>query len=204
MAEFKDLLLKIAQNRQLTPLELDELGRFGTETQQRNAQIANTSGLYNNIDVDSITAKFGNFDVPPVRGISLIGGVSLSVSLSTPTAIPFTTVLNKSNTSSLVLDSSDNTKLIPYPGAGGSFLVCFGVLNWSTSNPNGQAIIYQYDAGGSVLDAFTMGSFTAQVLPFIGGFTVQSTTSYIQVRANQQTASPATLNVARVSFFEII
>lgn len=40
MAEFKDLLLKIANNARLTPQELDDLGRFGTETQQRNSLVA--------------------------------------------------------------------------------------------------------------------------------------------------------------------
>lgn len=40
MAEFKDLLLKIANNQQLSPFELDELGRFGTESQQRNSLVS--------------------------------------------------------------------------------------------------------------------------------------------------------------------
>lgn len=47
MANFKDLLLKIAQNRPLTPQELDELGRFGTETQQRNSLV---SGSFQNVE----------------------------------------------------------------------------------------------------------------------------------------------------------
>ena len=45
MANFADLLKKIANNSRLTPQELDELGRFGTETQQRNSQTANMSGF---------------------------------------------------------------------------------------------------------------------------------------------------------------
>lgn len=40
MANFADLLKKIANNARLTPQELDELGRFGTDTQQRNAQVS--------------------------------------------------------------------------------------------------------------------------------------------------------------------
>ena len=40
MANFADLLKKIANNSRLTPQELDELGRFGTEIQNRNAQVA--------------------------------------------------------------------------------------------------------------------------------------------------------------------
>ncbi len=40
MADLKDLLLKIANNARLTPSELDDLGRFGVETQQRNSFVA--------------------------------------------------------------------------------------------------------------------------------------------------------------------
>lgn len=40
MANFADLLKKIANNSKLTPRELDELGNFGAETQQRNAFVA--------------------------------------------------------------------------------------------------------------------------------------------------------------------
>lgn len=38
--EIKDLLLKIARNETLSQGELDELGRFGTDTQQRNAKVS--------------------------------------------------------------------------------------------------------------------------------------------------------------------
>lgn len=40
MADFKDLLLKIANNARLTSSELDDLGRFGSEIQSRNSFIA--------------------------------------------------------------------------------------------------------------------------------------------------------------------
>ena len=51
MANFKDLLLKIANNSRLTPQELDELGRFGTETQQRNSFIAGNTTPQNTLSV---------------------------------------------------------------------------------------------------------------------------------------------------------
>jgi hypothetical protein len=44
MTTFADLLHKIANNARLTPQELDELKRFGTETQQRNAQVRGIFG----------------------------------------------------------------------------------------------------------------------------------------------------------------
>lgn len=52
MANFKDLLLKIANNSRLTPQELDELGRFGTETQQRNSFVAGNTTPQNTLDVN--------------------------------------------------------------------------------------------------------------------------------------------------------
>jgi hypothetical protein len=52
MADLKDLFLKIAQNRPLTPRELDELGRFGTETQLRNAFLAGNTTPQNTLDVN--------------------------------------------------------------------------------------------------------------------------------------------------------
>ena len=65
MANFKDLLLKIANNSRLTPQELDELGRFGTEIQSRNAQVAdwerqsftNTDPTLRQLDFRTLGAK---------------------------------------------------------------------------------------------------------------------------------------------------
>ena len=47
--DFKDLLLKIAQNKPLKPHELDQLGQYGAETQQRNSFLAG--------NIDKITEK---------------------------------------------------------------------------------------------------------------------------------------------------
>lgn len=70
MAEFSDLLKKIANNARLTPRELDDLARFGTETQQRNALfsgIINPQGgliinntfdfIYSELLIASVTSK---------------------------------------------------------------------------------------------------------------------------------------------------
>lgn len=51
MADFKDLLLKIANNARLTPGELAELARFGTETQLRNSFIAGNTTAENKLNV---------------------------------------------------------------------------------------------------------------------------------------------------------
>lgn len=51
MADFKDLLLKIANNARLTPQELAELSRFGAETQQRNSFIAGNTTADNNLNI---------------------------------------------------------------------------------------------------------------------------------------------------------
>jgi hypothetical protein len=51
MASLSDLLKKIANNAKLTPQELDELGRFGTETQQRNAFVAENITAQNSLNI---------------------------------------------------------------------------------------------------------------------------------------------------------
>jgi hypothetical protein len=51
MAEFKDLLLKIANNQILTPQELQDLSIFGTETQQRNSFIAGNTAANNTLNI---------------------------------------------------------------------------------------------------------------------------------------------------------
>ena len=51
MANFADLLKKIANNSRLTPQELDELGRFGTEIQQRNSFVAGNTNPQNLLNI---------------------------------------------------------------------------------------------------------------------------------------------------------
>lgn len=51
MAEFAELLRKIANNEKLAPIEMDELGRFGTETQRRNAFLAGNISPVNLLDI---------------------------------------------------------------------------------------------------------------------------------------------------------
>ena len=53
MTDFKDLLLKIANQGRLTPSELDDLARFGTETQLRNAFVAGNTTPDNRLSVIS-------------------------------------------------------------------------------------------------------------------------------------------------------
>ncbi len=57
MANFADLLKKIANNSRLTPQELDELGRFGTEMQLNNAFTSSIQNGTGSIKASSITAN---------------------------------------------------------------------------------------------------------------------------------------------------
>ena len=57
MANFADLLKKIANNSRLTPQELDELGRFGTETQNRNSQVSGSTTSSVNLNVNELKAN---------------------------------------------------------------------------------------------------------------------------------------------------
>lgn len=51
MANFADLLKKMANNAPLTPQELDDLGRFGTEIQQRNSQVSGLLTIAGNLNI---------------------------------------------------------------------------------------------------------------------------------------------------------
>lgn len=68
--EFKDLLLKMAKNEQLTPIELETLANYGTDTQQKNSFLAgiitsaNTLNL--NFPIDVIYSEVLEKDVESV------------------------------------------------------------------------------------------------------------------------------------------
>lgn len=70
MANFADLLKKIANNSRLTPQELDELGRFGEEIQQRNSQVA---GIFNQNGVLKLVKI-----IPETGMIEVLGDIRLS------------------------------------------------------------------------------------------------------------------------------
>jgi len=87
MADLKDLLLKLANQSRLTPHELADLGRYGTEIQVNNAYVA---GLKNGSSVINASRISGIFDTPPF-------GVSVKVrnsNLSIPDSVgsPYTKI----------------------------------------------------------------------------------------------------------------
>lgn len=51
MSDFSDLLVKIAQNKNLTPSELADLERFGRETQSRNAFVGGNTTAHGSLAV---------------------------------------------------------------------------------------------------------------------------------------------------------
>lgn len=65
MAEFSTLLTKIALNQKLTPSELDDLARYGTETQLRNASAGNNIGPDGKPLFGPIRAQTAFFEISP-------------------------------------------------------------------------------------------------------------------------------------------
>lgn len=185
MPEFKDLLLKIAQNRPLTPRELDELGRFGTETQQRNAQIANTSGKNG-------TPYFPNGLVSGADitiGKSIISTTTARVkrdstqSIDTATLTPIQWESIEYNDAVSINLSVDNTKLNILTT--GIYKIFFGVVWQSTLTSN-------YGSVGT----FRNGNayYPYSTLPAVGGLInsayderLLSAGDYLQLQAKQAT-----------------
>ena len=159
MADLKDLLLKIANNARLTPLELDELGRFGTETQQNNAFIA---GLHNG-RASLIVAKIN-------AGKIILGGQSTSgaflntfrssiqnISNNTLTEITGWTILGGDSWNGFSVSGS--TIYVPEPG---KYRIRLSVLFQAGTTGYRQARIDWND--GSLSDTVDPGSVTATLL----------------------------------------
>lgn len=80
MTDFSTLLKKIANNEKLTPQELDELGNFGTNTQQNNAFTAGLQNGTSSLYVNTITGRSSEFDYPQ-------SGLSVKVARTTAQTI---------------------------------------------------------------------------------------------------------------------
>lgn len=129
MAEFKELLLKIAENKQLTPFELDELGRFGTETQQKNALI---SGIFQNAEtlkIKNIKAVSIEADFISSLGCRVLAKNSQSIINASGVAVVFDTEIYDDDY--MVNLSSDNDKI--FINTSGRWLLA-GISAWSDSS----------------------------------------------------------------------
>ena len=89
MANFSDLLRKIANNEKLTPQELDELGRFGTEIQNNNAKVSGVITSSNSINVNSVTTKELITDYVYSIGCRIVTNTTQVIPSGTPTAIQY-------------------------------------------------------------------------------------------------------------------
>lgn len=89
MATFADLLKKIANNARLTPQELDELGRFGTEIQQTNSKVSGIFTNSNGINVNSVTTKELITDYMYSIGCRVVTNTTQVITSGTPTALQY-------------------------------------------------------------------------------------------------------------------
>lgn len=87
--EVKDLLLKIAKNENLSQVELDELGRFGTETQQRNALVSGVFKSQEILDVKNIKAVSVEADFVSSLGCRVLRTTSQTIANASGVLIEF-------------------------------------------------------------------------------------------------------------------
>lgn len=128
MANFADLLKKIANNSRLTPQELDELGRFGTETQQKNSLVANWTDTTSNKEPVHTNKNVG-IQVRKVSPQSLVN--------STSTAIDWDTIDYQAGNN--FYDANKSTTKLYIPETGYYLIIARGVFLSSATN-NGRKI----------------------------------------------------------------
>lgn len=141
MANFKDLGMKVAQNKQLTPQELQDWGRFLVAIERSNSVIGSFVGPDNK---ENIVPKFPGARVRLVN--TSINNNSLTTGIWTVEDYDDATFW----------DSTDNTKL--YFRTGGVYVVT-GLTVWATNATGIRASIFQIDGGGGVYD--TVGAQNA-------------------------------------------
>ena len=123
MSSFKDLLLKIANNARLTPQELDDLGRFGTETQQKNSLVSGWTDITTNKEPIHSSKNVG----VQARRVA-----AQAISDSTGVAVIWDTI-DYQDTNNFYNSSISTTKLvIPEPGY--YLIMARGVFTFSATN----------------------------------------------------------------------
>lgn len=125
MADFKDLGMKVAQNRQLSPQELADWGRLLNEITRTNSLIGSFVGPDNK---ENIVPKF-----PGVK-VSL---TSQAISNNLLTDLQWTT---KDYDESYFFDSSQNTKI--FFRTGGVYFIN-GVFTWATNGTGVRGAVLQ-------------------------------------------------------------
>lgn len=195
MANFADLLKKIATNARLTPQELDELGRFGTETQQRNALI---SGSFQNIE----TLNVKNIKAVSVEAdyVSSIGCRVATNSTQSVATFPATLTVQygvENYDDDMMVDLSVNNDRININTSGRYLLIGDGFWNSSSTAVKYMAAVLYSSSDvslGNIALSWELGSSNNIIsMPhLIKG-------QYIKMRGGQYTGGSIDLQYSRLS-----
>lgn len=167
MASFKDLLLKIANNARLTPSELDDLGRFGTATEQRNAFVGGN------------TSAGGALNVPtpffPIYS-EVFQAVTASVTIPIPSGFKHLMILGNGRTTFASAAENIYCRFNADSGANYDHETIYRLNNTSSGNQDlalTAVVVGTFAAGSS--DANTSGNLVAFIpncqSPFFKGAT---------------------------------
>ncbi len=140
MTTFSDLLVKIAQNKPLTPSELADLGRFGNETQQRNSFVGGH------------TTAAGTLSVPtpffPIYS-EVLQADTASHTVKVPLGYKHLMILSSGRcTSSSTVAQSLRAQINGDTGSNYAYAICY--LDTTTFTPTG--------SGSAAYDYLTVGS----------------------------------------------
>ncbi len=193
MANFADLLKKIANNSRLTPQELDELGRFGTDTQQRNALVSGTFQNQEVISVKNLRAVSIEADFVSTLGCRVVMNTGQTITNASGTLIIFNREVFDDDS---MIDISANNDRISINTSGRWLLV-----NSCTYSDTGsdirtlQAILYSSSGAvlGGIVDSAAVRFNSASDLVYL------EKGQYIRFMVRQDSGSSKTLLRASVT-----
>lgn len=144
--EIKDLLLKIAKNETLSQGELDELGRFGTETQLRNALVSGVFKSQETLNVKNIQAVSVEADFVSSLGCRVLRITPQTIANATGVLIEFGREVYDDDSMVNIATSSDSI----YINTSGRWLIIASCVYTDSGTDLRQFGALIYDETGTV------------------------------------------------------
>lgn len=144
--DLSEILLKIADNKAITPQERDELKRFGTETQQRNALISGSFQNTESLNVKNIKAVSVEADFVSSLGCRVLARNTQSIINASGVVVAFDAEIYDDDS---MVNLSANNDRVTINTSGRWLLV--GGCSWSdTGTDFRQFAVIIYNEDGSV------------------------------------------------------
>lgn len=195
----KQIFEKIATGQKLSPVEVESFAQLGDAIQNLTSVIQPSGG---GVYSQSFTGVNAMFDKMPTSAFTMWNSETPSVLTSTITFVPF---VASHPSSFFMMDETDAHKIVPKIYLPGRVLLAFGGVEFS-SDPNGrrQAVIRQFDSGGSLLDGVGLFSLAAcpdagGTYPFAAPIEVQDGCAYFKLYVYQTSGSTLTLEISSLS-----